>query len=422
MGAYESGMSSGLGGPAVPNFANAIRKVATAYRRVQNMDEVNKQKLKWAEETHNAQMAKMMADISFKDQQITQIQFQMKAYQEKEQQETKQRDTATKASGALSRSFTNLMAERTPETQAAYDTAWEGFMSAAPRTTMEMTNMALNYGRMLDSVSSVERKKILDRLDMGIKQQTLMGEGKKRSDEYENTVRMGTDAGMEVVEERPVDAINKEYNEREQGLNYRANTEVAKLRPLLESIQNREVQAELNSIIKSAEGGTFDMKSQFSGILNAAKSGGAAFGQSINVLQAIYKEHTDLENKRLYDTQLSLKTSKLLNGMSRALADNGMGGPEAAMFMRRNSNKMVTKLNQMTQSVQEQISAWDKEGLIGNKSAALSALVDKINSEYNVDGDSTMRQQIKSVFGDIVIEVAADSQKAREQLFAGEIK
>lgn len=87
---YQQVLGGGQPGPV--NFANAIRKMSTAYKRVKNLSEAQKLKLKWAEETHKMEMQRMKAQYDLAQERIKSVEFERDQMAEQAETEAGQRE------------------------------------------------------------------------------------------------------------------------------------------------------------------------------------------------------------------------------------------------------------------------------------------------------------------------------------------
>jgi len=107
----------------IMSFANAIRKLSTAHKRVQNLDEVTKMKLQWAEETHRMQLASKDEELKFDRLKREKAEFELKSLQDAVQRDQRQKEEARTSRGAAVESFLQFQRSGGAEGRDELDTA-----------------------------------------------------------------------------------------------------------------------------------------------------------------------------------------------------------------------------------------------------------------------------------------------------------
>jgi len=105
------------------SFANAIRKLSTAHKRVKNMDEVTKMKLQWAEETHRMQLASKDEELKFDRLKREEAEWKLNAMQEMAEKQQRQEEEARTSRGAAVESFLQFQRSGGAEGRDELDTA-----------------------------------------------------------------------------------------------------------------------------------------------------------------------------------------------------------------------------------------------------------------------------------------------------------
>lgn len=385
MGAYDSVLNSGFGvnQNQQKSFANAVRKMATAYKRVETMDQVTKLKIKWAEESHKLEMASTIQSMALKDKQIEAQKFeidQARASAEKEAGLTQLRgrtmtgfldayvrpqQAGKAADPAILQQYQESFAElyaRDPRTAAMFGQTTVGFaksMLALPDQDREAQMAVLeNQTKML------EQRKVLAVTEQ--EEEKNIDVAQKQSYEL-----VQADMGMDTVEE-----INTEADRRLTTVRTEFSNLQGQMAPLLQIVKDEQLKKEMASAYTLLQGGTGSVGEAALGLQATATAirnnmGGAEQGKwdaILGQMDRLYREVNATEDYRRLEMNKSDRikdlTHTMVNDSMRVGGSTGlrMSSSEAIQFTRENIQSIMRVSSEVAQQADDKLATFENPG------------------------------------------------------------
>jgi len=130
---------------SIGDFAQAIRRLSTAHKRATNMADATRLQLKWAEETHTAQLAKYQADIDLTNKRNVALQDELGRREEEsqrvtgqlKQQEATRKTVSTNVHGMI-KSWEKYKKDGDVTAKTSFYDAYANIMAADPKQAIEM--------------------------------------------------------------------------------------------------------------------------------------------------------------------------------------------------------------------------------------------------------------------------------------------
>ncbi|RLC87841.1 MAG: hypothetical protein DRJ03_04655 [Chloroflexi bacterium] len=446
MGAYDSVLNSGFGvnQNQQKNFANAIRKMATAYKRVQTMDEVTKLKIKWAEESHKLEMASTIQAMTLKDKQIEAQRFELdqaRAAAEKEagltqlrgrtmtgfldayvrpQQEGKAADP--KVLQQYQESFAELYA-KDPRTAAMFGQTTVGF--AKSMMALPDQDRAAQMAVLENQTKMLEQRKVLAQTEQ--EEEKNIDVAQKQSYEL-----VQADMGLDTISE-----INTEADRRLTSIKAEFSNLQGQMAPLLQIVKDEQLKEQMSSAYAMLRGGTTNLGEAASGLQATATAirnnmGGAEQGKwdaILGQMDNLYREVNATEDYRRIEMNKSDRIKDLTHTMvNDAMRPGGATGPrmsssEAIRFTRDNLQSIMRVSSEVAQEADSKLAAFDNPGA-EDVQKVYALVADSVSKQRGIPEKARplVMDSIDKIVKDKLFQMKEEADRARIRRASTEIR
>jgi len=180
-------------------FANAIRKLSTAHKRATKISDTARLQLKWAEETHNAQLAKFQADIDLTNKKNESLHQQMEELTLESGRKDAEIARVEDARKAVSTNMDSMIKAWSKyntdpddaEAKTKFYDSYSNILEADPSQAIEMQRV---FGGLIEAETGMKSAETKISREMGLIAQTraltLESESRTRGQELDNKAKM----------------------------------------------------------------------------------------------------------------------------------------------------------------------------------------------------------------------------------------